>query len=166
MQQEFGTDYEPILACIAGLQLHTRSVGAGGGTRTAIVDREPWCLACLALAPATTMACTSDTAYSPPRNWPVIPRVLNDWKIMLSNELGMYYHPMRSSQHFSSTYTLNLARTRVLIRQLNFSSPTTGTWLPQQASTDDPMPAPMCHAATAYSLTVFEVRGSEMIQGS
>jgi hypothetical protein len=36
------------------------------------------------------------------------------------------------------------ARTRVFIQQLNFSSPTTHTWLPQQASTYDPMPTPMC----------------------
>jgi hypothetical protein len=48
------------------------------------------------------------------------------------------------SQHFSTAYNLIPARTRVLIRQLNFSSPTTGTRLPQQASTDDPMPTPTC----------------------
>ncbi|KAF8494334.1 hypothetical protein F5888DRAFT_1716809 [Russula emetica] len=35
-----------------------------------------------------------------------------------------------------------MPRTRVLIRQLNFFSPTTRTRLPQQASTDDSMPTP------------------------
>ena len=47
-----------------------------------------------------------------------------------------------SFQYFSSAYDLILARTRVLIRQLNFSGPRTGTRLPQQANTDDPMPTP------------------------
>ncbi|KAI0266318.1 hypothetical protein BGY98DRAFT_1191446 [Russula aff. rugulosa BPL654] len=59
---EFRTDYEPILARIARSQSHTRSGGAGGGARAAIVDHGnpgAW-HGTSASAPATTVPCTND----------------------------------------------------------------------------------------------------------
>ena len=59
---EFRADYEPILARIARSQSHTRSGGAGGGARAAIVDHGnpgAW-HGTSASAPATTVPCTND----------------------------------------------------------------------------------------------------------